>query len=124
MSNLGTLTTKLYKELVNNGMAGASIMSDARIPKSGFVLSIDAEFEFKTDVMNFHVLVIYASKVEKFLAKSVDKGIGIWYNTADGMFYLDVITVKKSLNEAITLGKMNNQLAIFHLNTKQEIKLV
>lgn len=124
MSNLGTLTTKLYKELVNNGMSGASILSDGKVPKSGFALSINSEFEFKTDVMNFHVLVTYASKVEKFLNKSVDKGIGIWFNESDKMFYLDVITVKKSLNEAITLAKMNNQLAIFHLNTKQEIKIM
>jgi len=124
MSNLGTLTTKLYKELVNNSMAGASIMSDGKIPKSGFALSIDPDFEEKTDVLNFHVLVTYASKVEKFLNKSVDKGIGIWFNESEGMFYLDVITVKKSINEAITLAKMNNQLAIFHLNTKQEIKIV
>ena len=48
---------------------------------------------------------------------------GGWYNTENKKFYFDAVIVCNTLEEAITLGRANNQIAIFNLNTFEEIRL-
>ena len=40
-----------------------------------------------------------------------------------GKFYFDATVIVKNKIEAIALGKANKQIAIFNLNTQQEIRL-
>ena len=48
---------------------------------------------------------------------------GGWYNTENKKFYFDAVIVCNTLEEAVTLGRANKQIAIFNLNTLEEIRL-
>jgi len=49
--------------------------------------------------------------------------VGGWLNSENGKYYYDAVIVCNTLEQAITLGRSNNQLAIFNLNTLEEIRL-
>jgi fructokinase len=49
--------------------------------------------------------------------------VGGWYNSENGKFYFDATIVCQDLNTALELGRMNEQIAIFDLNTLTEIRL-
>lgn len=49
--------------------------------------------------------------------------IGGWLDTESGLYYYDASIIVDDLDIAIQLGKANNQLAIFNLNTYEEIRL-
>lgn len=49
--------------------------------------------------------------------------IGGWYDSESGRYYFDATIVVNSISEAIELGRINKQLAIFNLNTLEEIRL-
>lgn len=49
--------------------------------------------------------------------------IGGWYNSENKKYYFDAVIICDNLQDAITLGRANNQIAIFDLNNMQEIRL-
>ena len=49
--------------------------------------------------------------------------VGGWFNTDNKKYYYDAIIICDTLEDAITLGRKNNQIAIFNLNTLEEIRL-
>ena len=49
--------------------------------------------------------------------------VGAWYNTEDGMTYLDTSLVYDNLEECVEVGRRNNEIAIFCLDTFEEIRL-
>lgn len=49
--------------------------------------------------------------------------IGGWLDTETGRYYYDATVVLTDRAEAIALGRANKQLAIFHLDTCEEIRL-
>jgi len=51
------------------------------------------------------------------------KAFGGWYDKESGLFYYDAVIICNTLEEAVKLGKLNKQLAIFDLNKLQEIRL-
>lgn len=57
------------------------------------------------------------------LLQDPKNSIGTWFNKADGKTYLDISVTTPDIKEAATLGKANNQLAIFDLGNFQEISL-
>lgn len=65
-----------------------------------------------------------AKKVAKY-AKAHEEinAVGGWYNTDNGRFYYDAVIVCNTLEEAVNLGRANNQIAIFNLNTLEEVRL-
>ena len=62
-------------------------------------------------------VVSYASKHDEI------KALGGWFNSKNGQFYYDAVIIVDSLEEALKLGRENGQIAIFDLNTMQEIEL-
>ena len=48
---------------------------------------------------------------------------GGWLNTENNKYYFDAVIICQDLNEAVKLGKLNKQIAIFNLSTLEEIKL-
>jgi hypothetical protein len=62
-------------------------------------------------------VVSYANKHEEITA------LGGWYNSKNGQFYFDAVIIVDTLEEALRLGRENGQLAIFNLNTMEEIEL-
>jgi hypothetical protein len=49
--------------------------------------------------------------------------VGTWVNPDDGLIYIDPIAILDDLEDAIALGVENNQIAIFNLDTMEEIRL-
>lgn len=49
--------------------------------------------------------------------------VGGWYNSENNKFYYDAVIVCNTLEEAVNLGRANNQIAIFNLNTLDEVRL-
>jgi fructokinase len=65
-----------------------------------------------------------AAKVVSYANKHNEiKALGGWYNSKNGQFYYDAVIIVDSLEEALKIGRENNQLAIFDLNNMQEIEL-
>lgn len=62
-------------------------------------------------------VVSYANKHEEITA------LGGWYNSKNGQFYFDAVIIVNDLETAIRLGRENGQIAIFDLNSMQEIEL-
>ena len=48
---------------------------------------------------------------------------GGWYNEENGKFYFDVTIICGTLEEAKEIGRANDQIAIFDLSEKKEIRL-
>ena len=49
--------------------------------------------------------------------------VGGWLNSENNEYYYDATIVVDDLDEAIKLGRENKQIAIFNLNTMEEIRL-
>ena len=49
--------------------------------------------------------------------------IGGWKDSQTGKYYFDATIIVQDLETATKLGKENKQIAIFHLDTLQEIRL-
>lgn len=49
--------------------------------------------------------------------------VGGWLDTETGLYYYDATVITDDLQEAIQLGRINKQIAIFDLYTMTEIRL-
>ena len=49
--------------------------------------------------------------------------VGGWLDHETGLYYYDATIVVPTLADAIELGRLNNQIAIFCLDTMEEIRL-
>lgn len=65
-----------------------------------------------------------AKKVIKYAKENKRiNAVGGWLNSENGKYYYDAVIVCNTLEEAVILGKVNKQLAVFDLNNLQEIRL-
>lgn len=65
-----------------------------------------------------------AARVVVYAAKHTEiNALGGWYNSENKKFYFDAVIVCDNLEDAITLGRANDQIAIFDLNNLEEIRL-
>lgn len=49
--------------------------------------------------------------------------VGGWYDSKSGLYYFDAVNIFDDEKKAIEAGRDNKQLAIFNLNTFEEIRL-
>ncbi len=103
--------------------------SDGVFPSKGFVVAVDkgAERVLPGDIC--------ATCIESFALDNksildagniVFKGgmcLGAWYNAADARWYLDLSVVCRSLDEALTIGRHNGQLAVYDLEAGESIAI-
>jgi hypothetical protein len=52
---------------------------------------------------------------------NAENSLGIWYNKSSGKWYFDVVATLSDREQAIALGKANNQIAIFDLKNFVEV---
>ena len=83
---------------------------------SGYSVAV-AETQNSFDNAGCARVVAYAAKHQEINA------LGGWYNNKNNKFYYDSVIIVNDLETAIRLGRENGQLAIFDLNTMQEIEL-
>ena len=62
-------------------------------------------------------------KVVEYARKHSIECIGGWLDSETGKFYFDATVIVNDKEQAIALGKANGQIAIFDLNTCNEIRL-
>lgn len=62
-------------------------------------------------------------RVIEYALKHNVECVGGWLDRKTGRFYFDATMIVNEKNEAIALGRVNKQLAIFNLNTGREIRI-
>lgn len=62
-------------------------------------------------------------RVVDFVLKNKVSCIGGWYDAESGLFYYDATIIVDTIDKAILLGQINEQIAVFDLNTMQEVRL-
>ena len=83
---------------------------------SGFAVAVA---ETQNSVDNYG-----AAKVAAYVcAHDEINAVGGWFNTENKKYYYDAVIVVKDLETAVSLGKANKQIAIFNLDTLEEIRL-
>lgn len=63
------------------------------------------------------------NKVVNYCIDNNIRYIGGWYNAKNGKFYYDATVVISDRSQAIEMGRMNRQIAIFDLDNLEEIEL-
>ena len=112
------LTKVLETAIANNGIS-YSISTGNYNVTTGYMVSIQGQ-EWKVSTINDDILKFY---VKHHLNELWDKDrfLGIWLNK--GQWYLDVSVNVEDLDEALRLGKNNNQIAIWDCAKAEEIRL-
>ena len=91
--------------------------------KSGYAVALKkTQNSFGTDGL---------SKVANVIAKLQNSGnlngrtlaFGGWYDSESGLYYYDATVIYQDREEAIEIGRANNQIAIFDLENLKEIRL-
>lgn len=86
---------------------------------AGYVVSREG-YEFTSS--NIDEIV---NKIDEYkaTARELEAYIGVWYNTEDGLYYLDINNIYADKKEAIFYGLKFKQLAIFDIANGQEIRM-
>ena len=65
-----------------------------------------------------------AAKVAAYVCSHDEiNAVGGWFNTDNKKYYYDAVIVVNDLETAKRIGRENKQIAIFNLNTLEEIRL-
>lgn len=85
-------------------------------PSSGYVVACkETQNSFNAEGLQ---------KVLQFISKTpAVTCVGGWLDTSSGLYYFDASYIVEDLETAKSLGIANGQIAIFDLNTLQEIRL-
>lgn len=112
------ITSELVRQSLTNG--GMTFNNHRQKVKSGFMVS-----QQKTETV---VPIGNIRKLKQDIQDYVDthklkdnQYFGLWYN--DGKCYIDISTRIATKKQAVELGKLENQLAIFNNKTRQVIEL-
>lgn len=97
---------------------GVTLNSKNEKITSGFISGIDKKgLEFNSiSEVNEHVL-------SQFITENKPEFIGSWKDTETGKIYFDIVNVFVDKYNCIEFAVRNKQLAIFDLNTNNEIRL-
>ena len=110
---------ELYKHIINNGGITYNVRSQSMVT-AGYAVSARKDLEQVIPLESFTVETLEAYIVRNNEVLAVDNNmLGAWMS--DGMVYLDVTTVVDDEAEAVRIAKNANQLAIFNLETFEEI---
>ena len=64
------------------------------------------------------------ARVAAYICKHPEiNAVGGWMDSETGKYYFDATIIVSDLNEALRLGRENEQIAIFNLDTFEEIRL-
>jgi len=65
-----------------------------------------------------------AAKVAAYVCSHNEiNAVGGWFNSDNKQYYYDAVIVVDNYDDAVNLGRANNQIAIFNLDTLEEIRL-
>lgn len=84
--------------------------------KSGYAVAV-------ADTQNSFGLEGLANVVKYVKEHPEINAFGGWYNSENGKFYFDATIIVDDLNQALELGRVNKQIAIFDLKNSLPIDL-
>lgn len=117
------LASELLTRTRENG--GATLLKNGELATKGYATGIGQEYKLKINerllFKNMATFAQVAECVELILANKTCNAVGFWYH--EGVLYIDAVMVFEELENALDLGRMNNEIAIYDLNNQQEITL-
>jgi hypothetical protein len=98
----------------------SAYMLIGQFASKGYAVSCHKGLEQKTPAVDIRS-TIAAYVVENFaILAQVDNVLGAWLDESNTL-WLDISTVVESLDEALQIGRANNQVAIYDFQTKEVI---
>jgi hypothetical protein len=94
---------------------------------TGFALSLNPDYEVIIDPKTHNGIQVMAAMNEYMLdnisvLQRPDTYFGVWWDDESDLVYFDVSTVVDDRTKAIELGIEHKQLAVFDLNSGEEIR--
>lgn len=111
---LGELINAIHMLHVTNGGSTVDIYAGESI-KKGFAVGLKG-WEMKVSIYSNSCISKYL-KENLFIAINQNLAIGTWYNSDDGYTYFDLVKVVDTLEDALFLGRVNDQISIMDLST-------
>jgi hypothetical protein len=116
------LAVELLTRTRENG--GATLLKNGDLATKGYATGVGQEYKIETaQGLKFTPgqLKDVAECVELILANETCNSVGFWYN--EGTLYIDAVLIFEDLEDALELGRIKNEIAIYDLNNQKEIKL-
>lgn len=115
--------TKIIKETFRSGGASYNITTGESTPKTGYMVSLSGcEEVYEVSSMLDSLLKDFVNRNSELLADE-KSFVGTWHNKTKNKVYFDVSVNVSNLPDAVELGRINNQIAIYDCANKTEIKL-
>lgn len=120
------VVTKKAIETILKNPGGISVTPSGHVPTSGYMVAAQG----RTKILNGHELMQHdaAHTIDEFarhnadLLKDPSAHIGVWKDEKSGKVYLDVAHNIQGRFSAIKEGKARNQIAIYDVKNKREIR--
>jgi len=103
---------------------GVTVRDDGRlmvVVSSGCVVSPYKDWERRVSNLTLTKLARYAYD-HCHILREPDHCLGVWRNPDDGLYYLDVVVVVRTREEAALLAGEHDQIAYFDLDTMEEVR--
>jgi len=116
------IASELLTRTRENG--GATLLKNGEVATKGYATGIGQEYRMrKPQGLTFNGLQLrdVAECVDLILQNKTCNAVGFWYH--EGVLYIDAVMVFEELENALALGRMNNEIAIYDLNEQREITL-
>ena len=115
------MLNQLVKYVAENG--GATVNpKNGNMPTDGYMCAIAQNERIIDGQLTENALTNYINQYASDLEEN-GAYLGIWYNTENNKTYLDTSYRFSDVDEALAFAKENEQLAIFDLETFNEIRL-
>lgn len=111
--------------LIRNVRANGGITCDPvrrLIVNSGYAVSLPGN-EFVCDDRDLEYRVLSYLRDRYHIWLLADHYFGAWYVADQNVWYLDVTIVVPDRATAMNIGRMGNQIAIYHLDSGETIKV-
>lgn len=103
---------------------GVSFNENQINPTTGFMVSFSG-LERKLNINEFSIVALenFVSDNEAILSSVANSFVGVWFNSDDNMYYLDISENITDKEHALRTGMLRDQLAIYDCQNQAVINL-
>jgi len=121
---ISTICAKLFDELAKNNFKRAVIDINGRTPSKGFIVLNSMDLSHSVEgLVDFKDIVVFISDNKKLLNDNPEWCIGVKFDAATKQSVLNISSRMTKLSLAIAQARLNNQLDIFDLESKTELRI-
>lgn len=117
------IASELLTRTRENG--GATLLKNGEVATKGYATGIGQEYKLKANdrllFKNVATFAQIAECVDLILNNKTCNAVGFWYH--EGVLYIDAVMIFEELENALELGRIKKEIAIYDLNEQKEIKL-